>query len=54
MKNTTTDISDLSAAGLDPAKVDELLNRVKKEVEEGLLPSVQVAIARNGKLGVAY
>jgi CubicO group peptidase (beta-lactamase class C family) len=52
MKNTTTDISDLSAAGLDPAKVDALLERVKKEVTEGLLPSVQVAIARNGKLGV--
>jgi CubicO group peptidase (beta-lactamase class C family) len=52
MKNTTTDISDLAAAGLDPAKVDELLDRVKQEVAEGLLPSVQVAIARNGKLGV--
>jgi CubicO group peptidase (beta-lactamase class C family) len=52
MKNTTTDISDLAAAGLDPAKVDALLDRVKQEVAEGLLPSVQVAIARNGKLGV--
>jgi CubicO group peptidase (beta-lactamase class C family) len=36
--------------GLDPEKVDELLKRVTKEVEEGLLPAVQIAIARNGKV----
>lgn len=38
--------------GLNPAKVEELLTRVRREVDEGLLPSVQVAIARNGKVGV--
>ncbi|MEJ2130798.1 MAG: serine hydrolase [Gammaproteobacteria bacterium] len=36
--------------GIDSAKLAELLERAAKEVEEGLLPSSQVAIARNGKL----
>jgi CubicO group peptidase (beta-lactamase class C family) len=38
-------------AGLDPARVDNLLRRAEREVAEGLLPSCQVAIARNGKIG---
>lgn len=37
--------------GLDPAKVNELMKRAAREVEEGLLPSCQIAIARNGKIG---
>lgn len=36
--------------GLDPAKVEALLQRAEREVKEGLLPSAQVAIARNGKI----
>ncbi|HIL95206.1 MAG TPA: class A beta-lactamase-related serine hydrolase [Pseudomonadales bacterium] len=36
--------------GIDPAKLEALLTRVRKEVDEGLLTSVQVAIARHGKL----
>jgi len=39
------------AVGLDPAKVEELFKRAGREVEEGLLPSCQIAIARNGKIG---
>ncbi|MGH7932090.1 MAG: serine hydrolase domain-containing protein [Candidatus Binataceae bacterium] len=42
---------DPRQVGLDPAKVSELLKRTAREVEEGLLPSCQVAIARNGKIG---
>ena len=38
------------AAGVDPQKLQELLDRVAKEVNEGLLPACQVAIARNGKV----
>src|SRR5437762_11237553 len=38
-------------AGLDPQKVDALLERAAREVNEGLLPSCQIAIARNGKIG---
>src|SRR5947209_1597498 len=37
--------------GLDQARVDELLERAAREVEQGLLPSTQVAIAREGKIG---
>jgi CubicO group peptidase (beta-lactamase class C family) len=37
--------------GLDPVKVDELFKRAQREVTEGLLPSCQIAIARNGKIG---
>ncbi|HUY26643.1 MAG TPA: serine hydrolase domain-containing protein, partial [Candidatus Binataceae bacterium] len=36
--------------GLDSAKVEALLERAQREVHEGLLPSVQIAIARNGKI----
>ncbi len=37
--------------GLDAAKVEALFQRAQREVVEGLLPSCQIAIARNGKLG---
>ncbi len=36
--------------GLDPAKVQALFDRAEREVKEGLLPSSQIAIARNGKI----
>jgi CubicO group peptidase (beta-lactamase class C family) len=36
--------------GLDPEKVAALAERVRKEVNEGLLPSCQYAIARHGKV----
>lgn len=36
--------------GIDETKLAELLSRVRKEVDEGLLPSAQIAIARHGKL----
>ena len=38
------------SVGLDPALVDALLERAGKEVREGVLPSAQIAIARNGKI----
>lgn len=36
--------------GIDESKLAELLTRARKEVDEGLLPSVQIAIAKDGKL----
>jgi len=36
--------------GVNSEKLEELFNRVRKEVDEGLLPSAQIAIARKGKL----
>ncbi len=41
---------DPANLGIDPGRLQALLNRAKQEVEEGLLPSCQIAIARNGKL----
>ncbi|MFM7120537.1 MAG: serine hydrolase, partial [Gammaproteobacteria bacterium] len=38
----------LKAAGLDPARVVDLLVRARREVDEGLLPGVQLALARDG------
>ena len=37
--------------GLDPEKVEALFSRAQREVKDGLLPSAQIAIARNGKIG---
>ena len=35
---------------IDPAKVQALLDRARREVDEGLLPSAQVALAYNGEI----
>lgn len=43
-------VDDPAEIGIDPARLQELLDRARKEVDEGLLPSAQIAIARNGKL----
>lgn len=40
------------AVGLDAERVAALLARVRQEVEEGLLPSVQIAVAREGRLAL--
>ena len=37
-------------AGVRPDKLDELLARARREVDEGLLPSCQLALAREGRL----
>jgi len=38
--------------GLKSEAIDTLLTRVRREVDEGLLPAVQIAIARQGRVGV--
>lgn len=43
----------VSELGLDPQKVELLLSRVRHDVEEGLLPAAQVALARGGKVAVS-
>jgi CubicO group peptidase (beta-lactamase class C family) len=45
----STSVAD---AGLDPAAVDVLLDRVRREVDEGLLPACQIALARVGRVVV--
>jgi CubicO group peptidase (beta-lactamase class C family) len=36
--------------GIDPAKLDALRTRAQQEIDAGLLPSCQFAVARDGKL----
>ncbi len=36
--------------GIDKTKIDRLLERVRREVDDGLLPSVQVALAFRGEI----
>ena len=38
------------AGGVDPARIDVLLTRARREVDDGLLPSCQVALAHHGQL----
>ena len=36
--------------GIDSKQLDALFERAEKEVREGLLPSAQIAVARNGRI----
>jgi CubicO group peptidase (beta-lactamase class C family) len=40
--------------GLDPGRLDALFARARKEVDEGRLPSCQLAVARHGQLAAMY
>ncbi|MFE5705395.1 serine hydrolase domain-containing protein [Rhodococcus koreensis] len=53
--STTTTVVDRALvapeqAGIDPGRLDLLLRRIRLEVDNGLVPSMQVAVARHGKL----
>lgn len=43
-------VGDPASLGVDPEKLAELLSRAAREVDDGLLPSCQVAVAREGRL----
>ena len=43
-------LSTPADVGLDEEKLNALRERARKEVEEGLLPSAQIAIGRHGKV----
>ena len=51
MPNRKT-VVDPGAIGLEPERIDALRQRVRQEVDEGLLPSAQIAVAREGRLGL--
>ena len=40
------------AVGIDADRLAEALQRVRREVDEGLLPSAQIAVAREGRLAL--
>jgi CubicO group peptidase (beta-lactamase class C family) len=42
--------SSVMAAGLNPERVVALLERVRREVDDGLLPAVQIALGRHGRV----
>jgi CubicO group peptidase (beta-lactamase class C family) len=43
-------LADAATAGVDPTKLETLLRRVRLAVEDGPLPSAQVAVAKDGGL----
>lgn len=47
-----TDLDVVSAAGLVPERVRALEERVQREIDEGLLPACQFALAKDGKVVV--
>jgi CubicO group peptidase (beta-lactamase class C family) len=38
------------SVGIDPERLEELFERAEREVRDGLLASVQIAVARNGRI----
>ena len=46
------DLLSPEEAGIDPRRLTLFLDRIRLEVEEGFLPSAQVAVARHGRLVV--
>lgn len=45
-------VSDPSRVGLDPERLGALVERARREIDQGLLPSCQLAVARHGQLGL--
>ena len=47
---TITAVVDPESLGIDAGRLDELRTRVRREIDGGLLPSCQFALARDGRL----
>lgn len=47
---TVTAVVDPESLGIDAGRLDELRTRVRREIDSGLLPSCQYALARDGQL----
>jgi len=48
---TSAAIADPASLGLDAAALEALAARARRDVEDGALPSCQLAVARHGRLG---
>jgi CubicO group peptidase (beta-lactamase class C family) len=46
------EVVDPAEIGLDPPRLRALVDRARREVDDGLLPSCQLAVAREGRLGL--
>jgi CubicO group peptidase (beta-lactamase class C family) len=49
---TTFPVEKPEVLGIVPERVDALLTRIRREIDEGVLPSCQLALARDGRLAV--
>jgi hypothetical protein len=47
---TINAVVDPESLGIDAGRLDELRTRVRREIDGGLLPSCQFALARDGQL----
>ncbi len=47
---TVTDVVDPESLGIDAGRLDELRTRARREIDSGLLPSCQFALAKDGQL----
>jgi CubicO group peptidase (beta-lactamase class C family) len=47
-------LDDPAPLGIDPGRLSDLIDRARKEIDEGLLPSCQLAVARNGRLAAFH
>src|SRR5437660_5335689 len=47
---TVTQVVEPESLGIDAGRLEELRTRVRREVDDGLLPSCQFALARDGRL----
>src|SRR5262245_51303917 len=50
MPDSTFFAESPESLGIDSAKLEALFERAEREVRDGLLPSVQIAVARQGKI----
>ncbi|MBT3426605.1 MAG: beta-lactamase family protein [Gammaproteobacteria bacterium] len=50
MKHAKQELHDPAELGIDPDKLGILKDRIQQDIDSGLLPSAQFAIARRGKL----
>src|SRR6185312_8625067 len=47
----TQPVANPEQVGLDPERLEALETRARREIDSGLLPSCQLAVARHGQLG---
>src|SRR6266702_3442999 len=47
---TVTPVVEPESLGIDTQRLEELRTRVRREIDDGLLPSCQFALARDGRL----
>ena len=53
MATTLPEVADPVELGLDPARLAALVDRARREIDTGVLPSCQLALARHGRLALS-